>query len=520
MSENQIPTTWEECILSDLGDISSGGTPSTKNPEFWGDEIPWISPSDLTGYTAKYISKGAKSLSKKGLLKSSAKLMPAGSVHFSSRAPIGYLAISSQSLCTNQGFKSLTPAEGIFNEYIYYYLKSIKDLANSLATGTTFKELSGKAFAKLPFPLPPLAEQHRIVAKIEELFSELDAGEESLRRARQQLGTYRQSLLKQAFEGKLTEQWRKQNPDLIESPEQLLKNIQAERQERYEQKLNDWELNYDAWENGVAGEKRPAKPRKPKDTYLQHDNQTNYLPDLPLGWSWIAMENCALEISDGPFGSNLKSSDYVGSGVRVVRLENIGAGEFIEDKESFISHEKYKILKRHTVRPGDIVVASFINDAVRAALVPLSIVYAVNKADCFQVNCYGKSLSAQFLLRCLGSRYFFKQLEQLVHGVGRPRINTTQLGESFIPLCSLPEQREIVRLLDEQFTVIAQNEQEIDAALKRSTALRQSILKKAFTGQLVPQDANDEPAALLLERIKNERVVFKTKPNKRTTNGK
>jgi type I restriction enzyme S subunit len=116
----------------------------------------------------------------------------------------------------------------------------------------------------------------------------------------------------------------------------------------------------------------------------------------------------------------------------------------------------------------------------------------------------------------LGSRYFFKQLEQLIHGVGRPRINTTQLGESFIPVCSLPEQHEIVRLLDEQFTVIEQNEREIDAALKRSAALRQSILRKAFTGQLVPQDPTDEPAAKLLALIRKERETSAQQPSKWT----
>lgn len=365
--------------------------------------------------------------------------------------------------------------------------------------------VNGTKLKGFTIPLPPLPEQKRIVAKIEELFSELEAGGESLRMARRQLGVYRQSLLKQAFEGKLTAKWRTQNPAKLEVPAKLLARIQSARQSRYEQELIEWERELKRWEKSSQAEKRPAKPRKPKDVQLPTADQVENLADLPKPWSWIAVGNCAVEISDGPFGSNLKSDDYVSAGVRVVRLENIGEGEFIEEKESFISLEKYQKLKRHTVRPGDIVVASFINDAVRAALIPLSIEYAVNKADCFQVHCFGDTISADFLVRCFGARYFFKQLEQLIHGVGRPRINTTQLGEAFVPLCSLPEQQEIVRVLDEQFEGIERNEREIDGALRSSAALRQAILKKAFTGRLVPQDPSDEPATALLARLRAER---------------
>lgn len=506
----QMPVGWLVLPLSQMGTWRGGGTPSKSNPAFWTNgSIPWVSPKDMK---RPKLSTAQDLITEAAVKASATSLIDAGSVLMVTRSGILShslpVAVNLVPVALNQDIKAITPSPATEGLYLWFAFKCFeRDILNACRKGgTTVHSIEFPSLLDFVIPLPPLAEQKRIVSKIEELFSELDAGEESLRRARRQLGVYRQSLLKQAFEGKLTAPWRKQNPHLLESSDQLVKRIQAERQARYEQKLNHWQTDYDAWENGGTGDKRPAKPRKPKGIHLPTANQVTHLPDLPPEWSWIAVENCAVEISDGPFGSNLKSSDYVGFGVRVVRLENIGAGEFIEDKESFISHEKYEILKRHTVRPGDIVVASFINDAVRAALVPPSIPYAVNKADCFQVHCFGESLSAQFLLKCLGSRYFFKQLEQLVHGVGRPRINTTQLGESFVPLCSLPEQQEIIRLLDEQFTVIEQNEREIDAALKRSAALRQSILKKAFTGQLVPQDPTDEPASALLERIRKERV--------------
>jgi type I restriction enzyme S subunit len=123
---------------------------------------------------------------------------------FSSRAPVGYVAITSVPAATNQGFKSVVPYTGIFNEYLYHYLKASKHMAEQRATGTTFKELSGAAFGVLPAPLPPTNEQRRIVEKIEAMFDEIDAGIQSLLTARNTLGLYRQSLLKSAFEGRLT----------------------------------------------------------------------------------------------------------------------------------------------------------------------------------------------------------------------------------------------------------------------------------------------------------------------------
>ena len=238
----EIPQVWKWVEIKSLGEIVSGGTPSTKEISYWGNDVNWISPADLTGYTRKTISRGAKSLSHEGLAKSSAKLMPAGSIHFSSRAPIGYVAISSQPLSTNQGFKSIVPAQGIFNEYVYYYLKAAKNIAEERASGTTFREISGSAFGKLPFPLSALPEQKKIVSKIEELFSELDNGVESLKKARQQLKTYRQAVLKYAFEGKLTQEWREQqiqagNPP--EPAEKLLECIKKEREAHYQKQVEE-----------------------------------------------------------------------------------------------------------------------------------------------------------------------------------------------------------------------------------------------------------------------------------------
>lgn len=201
---DNIPKHWQLKKLGEVGEIVSGGTPSTKISEYWDGNISWITPADLSGYGKKTITKGRKTLTESGLKKSSARLIPKGSVLFSSRAPIGYVVIAEDVLCTNQGFKSIVPGQSVYSEYLYYFLLSAKQQAEKVASGTTFKEISLKAFSQINIPIPPLPEQQLIVSKIEELLSDLENGKHQLQLAQQQLKIYRQSLLKWAFEGKLT----------------------------------------------------------------------------------------------------------------------------------------------------------------------------------------------------------------------------------------------------------------------------------------------------------------------------
>ncbi|WP_433811349.1 restriction endonuclease subunit S [Flavobacterium johnsoniae] len=198
---NKLPNGWVWTTLEELGIIVSGGTPSTEEPQFWGGEIPWITPSDLSNFKEKYISNGARSLTKVGLDNSSARILPKGSILFSSRAPIGYVAIANTELSTNQGFKNVVITESLYSDYIYYYLKSIKHVAEALASGTTFLELSGSKFGKINIPLPPIEEQYKIISRVEELNSALDDSERTLFRVERNLNSYKQAILKSAFTG-------------------------------------------------------------------------------------------------------------------------------------------------------------------------------------------------------------------------------------------------------------------------------------------------------------------------------
>jgi type I restriction enzyme S subunit len=170
----KLPDGWAVCRLIDIGQIIGGGTPSTNEPFYWDNgRIPWITPADLSGYNEKYIAEGSRKITGKGLAESSAVLMPAGSVLFSSRAPIGYCVIAKNEVCTNQGFKSVVPHITGMSGYIYYCLKAQIEEIRLRASGTTFKEISGTEFGNTIITLPPLAEQQRIVTAIEAAFQQL-----------------------------------------------------------------------------------------------------------------------------------------------------------------------------------------------------------------------------------------------------------------------------------------------------------------------------------------------------------
>lgn len=157
---------WETVKLSDIGTVVGGATPSTKKQEYWNGDIPWVSPKDLTGYRYRYIKHGQRSITDKGLQKSSAQMLPAGTVLFSSRAPIGYVAIAENPICTNQGFKSVIPGDRIDALFLYYLLSYNKENIAGLGSGTTFKEISGTVMKNVSVIIPTDIDTQRKIAGI------------------------------------------------------------------------------------------------------------------------------------------------------------------------------------------------------------------------------------------------------------------------------------------------------------------------------------------------------------------
>ena len=208
----KIPSNWCWGILGEITSVIGGGTPSSKINEYYDNgDIAWFTPSDLSNYNNMYISKGKKMITKLGLMKSSAKLLPKGTVCLSSRAPIGYVVIAKNELSTNQGFKSFLPSKVFKSEYLYWYLKSIKHILEAKASGTTFLELSAKKAGEVEIPLPPINEQQRIVNRIESLFAKLDRAKELIENTLAQFEQNKMAILHKAFTGELTAKWRKEN---------------------------------------------------------------------------------------------------------------------------------------------------------------------------------------------------------------------------------------------------------------------------------------------------------------------
>src|SRR5581483_1923927 len=195
------PPSWAITKLGDICEVVSGSTPSTAVPEYWGGEIAWITPDDLSRHAGKLIARGARNITQAGYDSCSTRIVPQGTVLFTSRAPIGYVAIAAQSVCTNQGFKSFIPSGAVTSDYLYWFLRYATPAIRELGSGTTFPELSKARAKEIQVPVAPSAEQRRIVAAIEEHFSRLDAAEVLLESAHRRLRVLRRLLFRTAFAG-------------------------------------------------------------------------------------------------------------------------------------------------------------------------------------------------------------------------------------------------------------------------------------------------------------------------------
>lgn len=480
-TEQQLPKGWKKTTLGEIAQVVSGGTPSTKlgaNFAEKGKGIGWITPADLSKHTDKFISNGARDLSNDGYKSCSAKLLPAGTVLLSSRAPIGYVAIAQNELSTNQGFKNFILSDDILSEYAYYYLKSIKSTIESLGSGTTFLELSASNARKIPIIYPTSQEtQQAIVNKIESLFDEIDEGIGRLKTAARQIQQYRQSLLKNAFNGELTKEWRSKHADTLPSENELLAQIQTTREQHHAQQLADWQTAVSQWEqNGKEG-KKPSKPKAPTQAVKFEEN----FADLPKGWGTIKINQVA-EIFTGATPLKSNANYYKNGSIPWVTSGSLN-NEFVDSADSFVTdlalkETNLKLLPKHTL-----LVAMYGEGKTRGKCSELLIEATTNQAIAGIVLNDRYPISRKFL-----KFYMFKNyadIRRQSSGGVQPNLNLGLVGNIIFPLPCLAEQTQIVAILESKLTACDQLADELAKQLKQAELLKQAVLKAAFSGGLL-----------------------------------
>ena len=384
----------------------------------------------------------------------------------------------------------------IVPKYVMYVINSprTRTAIEALKSGSTRKRISRGNFARVEMPLAPQNEQHRIVAKIEELFSELDKGVESLKTARAKLNVYRQAVLKHAFEGKLTAQWREENKDKLEKPERSLSRIKQERAARYEQQLKEWKAAVNVWEaEGKEGKKLP-KPRKPKSPEFVVAN-----PTCNPFWTQSLLDELAAESVLGKMLDREKNS-----GIARQYLGNINLrwGKFDLKNLKTMKVEDSEI-QRYSLARGDLVICEGGEPGRCAVWEGTDHIMIIQKA-LHRVR-FTESYSPYFAYYFMTYAASSGLLSPNFTGSTIKHLTGKGLGNVLFPLCTLAEQNQIVHLLDKAFNLCDELDRQIEREIRRSDSLRQSILSRAFSGQLVEQDPNDEPASVLLDRIRAEK---------------
>ncbi len=475
MSDVNLPNGWVAVKLGEISEIKYGKGLPTK--QFKESGYPVFGANGVIGYHDKYSYEDEQLLI-------SCRGANSGTINFSPKKCF----ITNNSLILDF---HVEPVQ--LRKTLFYFLQSANK--SRLVTGTAQPQVTINNAVELNLALPPLNEQHRIVAKIEELFSELDKGIENLKTARAQLKVYRQALLKHAFEGKLTAQWREQSRDKLETAAALLARIKNEREQRYQQQLQQWQT--------TGG----SKPKAPKSLPPLTADELAELPELPEGWGWVKVDAyCDAErnsIKAGPFGSSLKKEFYVKKGYKVYGQEQVISGDW-QYGDYFIDEAKYLDLESCKVKPFDILI-SLVGTVGKVLVLPENITPGVINPRLVKISPNLNFVVPEFFKYYFESA-FLKGLYKLkTHGATMDVLNLGIIQELPFPICSFEEQQVLIQEIESRLSEVDQLELTITTSLQQSEALRQSILKKAFSGQLVAQDANDEPAAALLARIKAER---------------
>ncbi len=403
---------------------------------------------------------------------------------------------------------ALRPINGIEPRYLGWFLhtQEYRNRVSNASAGTNINNLRAEHIEGSPFRFPPAAEQRRIADALDELLSDLDAGVAALERAQAKLTLYRASVLKAAVEGSLTAEWRKQNPT-TEPASELLKRILVERRRKWEE---------EQLRKFKGASKEPPKGWKTK--YKEpKEPDTSKLPGLPEGWCWANVEMLLRE--DLRNGHSAKTAAT--GGVPTFSLTAVTYGDFSAANIKMTTADPARV-SNLWVEPDDIFIersntpelvgtARWYRGASRVAIFPDLLIRV-------RVSTFFLPGFAETCLQSPRCRNYFCTNAQGISG-SMPKIDQAVILRTPMPLPPLAEQEAIVEAVEDQLSVIDHLEADLEAKLRTSKGLRQAILKHAFSGKLVSQDPNDEPASELLKRIAAERAGSDPRPSRKRREG-
>lgn len=409
-------------------------------------------------------------------------------------------------------FHVLRPRPGIDPRYIYYFISSQRfrrDAEHNMTGAVGQRRVPASHIAEHPLPLAPTREQTRIVDKISVLSSGLDSAVESLRKALAQVKYHRQAVLKHAFEGKLTADWRASHP--ATTPQMLITHLQDSRESRYRDAVKRWESS----RKKAAGTEPLAQPKKPSVVPVPTKTAEDLRAKFPDTWAIVSVSEASAHIVDCLHST----PTFVSRGRPCIDSTCIEDNKLLRDRLRFVDDETYvDRIQRMKPEIGDVILVREGSKKIGTCLVvTFDLDFCLGqRMMMFRLE---SSIVPQFFCYYVQSLQFRRQYKPLIGGSASPHLNIGDIKVMGVPLCDTAEQLEIVNRLDAVLSRIDQLEEDIQHQIAETDALRESVLKRAFSGQLVEQDAGDESALILLERIKDglkARTTAKTRSKRKT----
>jgi type I restriction enzyme S subunit len=485
--EFEIPPHWVWVRMQDIGRVVGGGTPPSGDADCFappGSNIGWLTPADLGQQRSKtYVAHGRRDITPRGLSLSGARLIPAGSVLFTSRAPIGYVAIAEKELTTNQGFKSVIPSATVTSGYVALYFRGFGPLIDSRAPGTTFREVSGKIVASLPFPLPPLDEQHRIVAKVDELMRLCDRLETAQLNQEARRDLLRATTLRMlAAPGQPRDHaqfFLSHSPRMLASPEHVADVRQAIRELAVRGRLVPQDADDEpaaALVRSIRSKKSGTRSRAQAAVGTDYDAGT-----YPATWAPTSIGT----LFDVYVGSTPPRTDpsLWGGEIPWVSSGEVAFNRIESTRESIT--QKAVGTSSTRIHPPGTVMLSMIGQGKTRGQAAILQISAAHNQNCASIRVSETRISPEYIYLVLAERYERTRLQ--AEGGSQPALNSAKVRAICFGLPPLAEQRRIISRLDELMSVCDELEQCLARERTARARLLEASLHDALAGGLRAQ---------------------------------